>query len=1495
MARRALLLAIADYHPLPTLDYVANDIARLKAALTRAGFDPGHIEAAGAGSGEARARELTTARLRAAIGDFLDNADPRDEMLVFFSGHGIELDGRRVLLPQDFTPTHRGNGDDLVTDSWISKYARGCKADSVVVLIDACREGAHYALAPNKSAVDADLDGDAPLRDQYSGDATEGPTVAFLYGCAADEQSGRDTQGEDYSAFARAFAEAIELEKGPAELEAVAAEARRRLTGFSRGAQTLAASGRAGYGGPWQHLVIKEDEAARFRARLDRSEWSRRLAETELFRGLEKPLPAFATQLRALAMRAEEQVAEAHRVLPIQRWRDDTAWCRQAARIYHVFLSAVEAEDVPAAEKAILLAVPFVYEAALAAAETRLAAAGAIPDPEAASGSGFLVNAWRSAWRECDAAHIRRALIARHQQDAADDHSCWSVVDFCHTSGELWDAQGSSQDRTGWALDAVTALVAPAPLAEVADDPRVCEILSAPRLLRLARLMFASFDDVTLDAGGGNRFLDQHVSCGEFTEQLTISEVRLAHLLNLGSQLTLDPRRMPPVLAEHVGTDEVLSADWLRSQLAGAEWHTRTIGGAGGGQGERWFDLRLDCPNDAVDAALLAVVDSLENYRTRLLQRQDMHADTMRDLLPAGFTVNRLNATPTSWHPTRPPLRFELDRTRIIDLLMGQQLYGERWPALRELYQNALDACRYRRAAEHLAVHEGRAPAGRPYEGRIVIRFGSESGRRYVECVDDGIGMADRHIRRLFACAGQRFADSHEFHIDRARWDVAGIKFFPNSRFGVGVLSYFMLAEELDIASRRWMPPTDLAPAAVHAHIIGSGSLFRLERNMNIDPTRLTNYFGTSVRLYLREDAPDSDVLLNSILNWLFVPEMAVAIYPEVGDTVELAAGQPTDFFRGLTRDVLLPVSGSEDTKGAPRLYIAPSLGRDREARPDDDRSQWGNRNFALVDGIVTGLVNPAWPRSIVVNLAEDLRTTLTVDRRRADPAEATVMAVLEWIRKTGGAALAAWTAPGFAELHRTLAELHPSVTVSADATLRAIARPDATLTLRILDASWPLFRVGISDLDPEIVCELLQVSGVDVLRPYHVPSLEDAVRTELVELSRLTIRRSPSSSLHPVVTQGMLYRAIELTEAGLSLPNWLRHAVSFEASNRTPKAFPATCRPVLAVLDALGCVGLREVLRWTEDDLTPVLDAMQAITGSSCEMLGFDINRLDKLGPLHRKLCRLSSGNRLGWVELAYFSQSEGLPLGEVRNLTEDLSGYGILIPHLDSPPKDINLTELEVNSLSDYFKNTENRARIRREYFDHPFINRRDVLIHLLRRLEESVEAGEDEDEDDYDFDEIEVSRPSGLNRIQEILLSRDLDDSPPFLNRITTSHLFKASRDRRFGTLAEAVKVARSLGGTRVDLGRALSLDDGLIAQFDKMLMTNSPALTDSSARIVSRLFHALDNCRPASVWDLAMAADAAKIEPFALRPVLDLLEGHGGDVTRCREFLAFCAQG
>ena len=230
-------------------------------------------------------------------------------------------------------------------------------------------------------------------------------------------------------------------------------------------------------------------------------------------------------------MRAEERVAETRHALPMQRWTDEKAWYRQALRIGNVFRSGPGGRKVPPAEVAVLLAVPFIYEVALASAESRLASAGAVPSPEAATSSSYLINAWANAWRNSDAEQVRAGVVARGKQNEADDYLCWWLVNFCHAHGEVWEAEGGSRDRSGWALEAVTALVDPAPLPEIIGDRRVCDILNVPRLLRLARLMFAAFDDVTLDTGSGNRYLEAAVSSGEFNSQVTINEVRLAHLL----------------------------------------------------------------------------------------------------------------------------------------------------------------------------------------------------------------------------------------------------------------------------------------------------------------------------------------------------------------------------------------------------------------------------------------------------------------------------------------------------------------------------------------------------------------------------------------------------------------------------------------------------------------------------------------------------------------------------------------------------------------------------------------------------------------------------------------------------------------------------------------------------------------------------------------------------------------------------------------------------
>ena len=131
------------------------------------------------------------------------------------------------------------------------------------------------------------------------------------------------------------------------------------------------------------------------------------------------------------------------------------------------------------------------------------------------------------------------------------------------------------------------------------------------------------------------------------------------------------------------------------------------------------------------------------------------------------------------------------------------------------------------------------------------------------------------HLHNIFARAGRRFADTHEYSAERARWDQKKIKFHANSRFGVGVFSYFMLADDIEVETRRLRPDGSPGVEAVRAHLIGGGTLFRAIRSEQ------GRRHGTSIRLYLNREASEcpSGYLLETIRGWLWVPEFETQLW----------------------------------------------------------------------------------------------------------------------------------------------------------------------------------------------------------------------------------------------------------------------------------------------------------------------------------------------------------------------------------------------------------------------------------------------------------------------------------------------------------------------------------------------------------------------------------------------------------------------------------------
>ncbi|HEX7242796.1 MAG TPA: ATP-binding protein [Longimicrobiaceae bacterium] len=137
------------------------------------------------------------------------------------------------------------------------------------------------------------------------------------------------------------------------------------------------------------------------------------------------------------------------------------------------------------------------------------------------------------------------------------------------------------------------------------------------------------------------------------------------------------------------------------------------------------------------------------------------------------------------------PVRFEFDRERVFEIL-GDEIYqGDAHVFLRELLQNSIDAIRTRRG---ILRREGIEPQAFGLI-RVDVEHGPGRDARVV-WTDNGVGMDAYVVRNYLAVAGKSFYRSDDFR-------GLGLAMDPISRFGIGILSCFMVADEVDIETRK--------------------------------------------------------------------------------------------------------------------------------------------------------------------------------------------------------------------------------------------------------------------------------------------------------------------------------------------------------------------------------------------------------------------------------------------------------------------------------------------------------------------------------------------------------------------------------------------------------------------------------------------------------------------------------------------------------------------
>ena len=178
--RVALVIGISNYQRVPPLGNPSHDAAAMGALFKKAGFDVVDDK-----------RDLGIVDLRRAVREFSEKAQDADIAVVYYAGHGIEVDGLNYLVPADAKLARDFDVDDEAVS--LDRVLRAL--DPVkrlrLVILDACRDNPLAGTIKKSVATRSIGRGLAKVEP-----TTPNTLVAFATkaGAVADDGSGENSQ-----------------------------------------------------------------------------------------------------------------------------------------------------------------------------------------------------------------------------------------------------------------------------------------------------------------------------------------------------------------------------------------------------------------------------------------------------------------------------------------------------------------------------------------------------------------------------------------------------------------------------------------------------------------------------------------------------------------------------------------------------------------------------------------------------------------------------------------------------------------------------------------------------------------------------------------------------------------------------------------------------------------------------------------------------------------------------------------------------------------------------------------------------------------------------------------------------------------------------------------------------------------------------------------------------------------------------------------------------
>ncbi|MCP3952712.1 MAG: hypothetical protein GY697_10930 [Desulfobacterales bacterium] len=186
------------------------------------------------------------------------------------------------------------------------------------------------------------------------------------------------------------------------------------------------------------------------------------------------------------------------------------------------------------------------------------------------------------------------------------------------------------------------------------------------------------------------------------------------------------------------------------------------------------IQTRVRCHHPEVHRALKhheSRVQKLLHHANGQVSPRFLFSDIIYEIEPVGYTPL--------------DMKFSVDSTAALQLFMGNRLYADKRVFLRELIQNAVDACNLKKLFDD------------DYQPEISVAFNDSIS--IIKFRDNGIGMDRQWIEKYFLKIGISFYQSGDIKaINRNRIDFNFI-----SQFGIGFLSSFLVSDKIVIKTRK--------------------------------------------------------------------------------------------------------------------------------------------------------------------------------------------------------------------------------------------------------------------------------------------------------------------------------------------------------------------------------------------------------------------------------------------------------------------------------------------------------------------------------------------------------------------------------------------------------------------------------------------------------------------------------------------------------------------